>query len=143
AAKLVSGETVEYVARQLAAMHQPAGEAAPCQDAGMPRMKEASAVMLPAKVKVEPTLAPSLQPSLQSAALPPCKACGGRDGEVCYGKFGYYFKCKGCQANTAIRFTCLPGHAPRLRKAGLDFYRDCAECGSKELIHRNTAEPGQ
>ena len=140
AAKLVSGETIEYVARQLAAMHQRAGEAASGQDAAMPRKKEPSAVTLPPKVKVEPTRAPSPQPSHRPVALPPCKACGGHDGEVCYGKFGYYLKCKACQANTAIRFTCLPGHAPRLRKVGLDFYRDCAECGSKELVHRNTGQ---
>ena len=143
AAKLVSGETVEYVARQLAAMHRPANEAAPDQGAAMPEKREPPTVTPPAGANVEPTLTAAPCPSHQPTALPPCKACGGREGEICYGKFGYYFKCKGCQANTAIRFTCLPGHTPRLRKAGLNFYRDCAQCGSKELIHRNTAEPGQ
>ena len=94
---------------------------------------------------MEPTIQPPSKPKAASQQshghlLPPCKACGGRAGEVCYGKFGYYLKCSACQTNTAIRFACQPGHNPRLRKAGLEFYRECAECGSSDLVHRNTGE---
>lgn len=138
AAKLVSSETVEFVARQLAAMHRPAADASSSTVAG-PGVAPAkpAAADVSQKVRVEPTLAPKT-PEPQAPALPVCKACGGRKGEICYGKFGYYLKCEACQANTAIRFTCLPGHAPRLRKSGSEFYRDCAQCGSSDLVHRNT-----
>lgn len=134
AAKLVSSETVEFVARQLAAMHQPAADAAPAPTA--PVHAGSVRASSPRPSRVEPKLGPP-PPEAQSSALPACKACGGCKGEVCYGKFGYYLKCGACQANTAIRFSCLPGHAPRLRKAGSDFYRDCAQCGSSDLVHRN------
>lgn len=137
AAKLVSGETVEYVARQLAAMHQPATDASPVQDAGTRGETGLPTVATASRFTVEPPLPAPSSSSPRSSGLPPCKGCGEREGAICHGKFGYYFKCKGCHANTAIRFSCLPGHAPRLRKAGVDFYRECAECGSSELIHRN------
>lgn len=138
AAKLVSSETVEYVARQLAALHQPASDATPPASAVAPA-EPAPHRPVRAQGRAEPTLAPRPERK-PGAALPPCKACGASDGDIHYGKYGYYRKCNVCRANTAIRFTCLPGHAPRLRKAGLDFYRDCAECGSSELVHRNAQE---
>ncbi len=137
AAKLVSSETVEYVARQIAAMHQPGADASPCQDVVTRRKKELPRSEDSTRARVETAPPSSSRPSPGLSVLSPCKACGMREGEVCHGKFGYYFKCKACQANTAIRFSCLPGHNPRLRKAGVDFYRECAECGSSELSHRN------
>ena len=68
---------------------------------------------------------------------PQCKNCQGHDGSILYGKYGYYFQCASCQADTAIKFTGLPGHKPRLRKAGNQFYRDCAECNRSELYFTN------
>lgn len=126
AAKLVSSETIEYVARQLVARHEPAKEATPvASPAPLPeKLVEQPSNRTP-KARIEPVLAPS--PSrTSSATLPACKTCATTQGDVHYGKFGYYLKCKACQGNTAIRLTCLPGHKPRLRKEGLDFYRDCA-----------------
>ena len=136
AAKLVSSETVEAVARQLAAMHQPAADATPATEVAVPVLTSPIRASAAVQARIEPTLPPKF-PEPQASALPACKACGGRKGEICYGKFGYYLKCDACQANTAIRFTCQPGHAPRLRKAGQEFYRDCAQCGSSDLVHRN------
>lgn len=140
AAKLVSSETVEYVARQLTALHQPAGDATATAS---PAAEPEQATPAPQRqVRLEPTFDPP--PNRKPAAeLPACKACGAKDGDIHYGKYGYYRKCNACQSNTAIRFTCLPNHAPRLRKSGLDFYRDCAECGSSDLVHRNEKEPSQ
>lgn len=66
-----------------------------------------------------------------------CKICQSSKGSVLSGKYGYYFKCLDCGTNTAIRFTCQPGHAPRLRGERGAFYRDCAQCGSSDLFHRN------
>jgi hypothetical protein len=68
-----------------------------------------------------------------------CKACSKTSGDILYGKYGYYLKCAACEANTSIKFTCQPGHNPRLRKDGLVFYRECAECGSSDVFHRNGA----
>jgi hypothetical protein len=130
AAKIVSSDTIEYVARQLAEMHCPLHRAKPPRpDTAMPPKQ------------------PSARPKVDGAsraksgeAGPTCKACGASRGAVLYGKYGYYFKCGGCQANTAIRCTCQPGHQPRLRKQGLCFYRDCPGCGTSALFHKNTAE---
>lgn len=79
---------------------------------------------------------PSVTPTLQ-ANSPTCKRCGGTTGVVQYGRYGYYFRCTACDTNTAIHFTCKPGHHPRLRKAGTEFYRDCSECGSSQLYFVN------
>lgn len=90
---------------------------------------------------VEPPPAAAVEPPPLPAqaleAAPACKHCGGVAGGILYGKFGYYFKCDACGDNTAIRFACQPGHKPRLRKDGLSFYRECADCRSSALYHRN------
>jgi hypothetical protein len=158
-AKIVSGETVEFVARRLTALHRPLVR-------GQQSESVAAAVTPSGKVRIEPTIAPPplpsspplpppLPPHLPSQAAPPaptiaatsapieqatapaCKTCSAKGGEILYGKFGYYFKCDACEGNTAIRFTCHPGHKPRLRKDGSAFYRECADCGSSTLYHRN------
>ena len=122
-AKLVSGETVEHVGRQLAACHRP-----PAFNAN-----------------VAPKTTPAAQPTVESQATktrpagPSCKTCSLDAGSILHGKFGYYFKCSGCGGNTAIRFTCQPGHSPRLRKDKESFFRECADCGTSTLFHRNPA----
>ncbi|WP_417474045.1 NERD domain-containing protein [Luteimonas mephitis] len=134
AAKIVSGETVEFVARQLAARHQP--------KAGAPAMKPApypgaATAARGRPTRIEPTFTVPAPDPAPSPTGPACKECSGRAGSILYGKFGYYFKCDGCGKNTAIRFNCQPGHQPRLRKDRDRFYRECADCGSSELFHRN------
>lgn len=125
--KLVSAETVEKLARGLAGLHRPAVHRSPGQTDTVepPRPLAASPVVVPA-VTPQPTL-----------PGPRCKTCGKGAGSILHGQYGYYFKCTVCEANTAIRFTCQPGHKPRLRKAGTVFFRDCAECGSSEPFHAN------
>lgn len=134
-AKLVSSETVEHVARQLAARHKPiarkVGIAAPGSAEQLKQPKPAATTRTPP--------APS-NPSRTTDAMstgPRCKQCGKDSGTILYGKFGYYFKCSGCATNTAVRFTCQPGHNPRLRKDKAQFFRECAECGTSALFHRN------
>jgi hypothetical protein len=68
---------------------------------------------------------------------PRCKTCQGERGTILHGKYGYYFQCASCHTNSAIKFICLPGHQPRLRKVGNQFFRECAECGSSELYFTN------
>lgn len=89
----------------------------------------------------EPAPQPAVAPSIVACV---CKACQSSNGSVLSGKYGYYFKCLACSANTAIRFTCQPGHVPRLRGERGAFYRDCPQCATSVLYHRNqTAEPAR
>lgn len=145
AARLVSAETVKVVGEQLAALHRPVGMAAPSGPISAPAMAS------PRKIeRIEPSFAPAAAKkpigatapgSTSPEAGPACKSCQGGNGEILYGRYGYYFKCAGCTTSTSIRFTCQPGHAPRLRKQGPLFHRDCPECGTSRLFHRNQGEP--
>lgn len=134
AAKIVSGETIEFVARQLEALHRPKSMHA----AVSPTPAPAPVISTRGRAaRIEPTfVVPAPKPS-QEPTGPACKECASRAGFILHGKFGYYFKCDGCGKNTAIRFTCKPGHQPRLRKDRDRFYRECADCDSSELFHRN------
>ncbi|HEY5970417.1 MAG TPA: nuclease-related domain-containing protein [Pseudoxanthomonas sp.] len=159
AAKIVSGETVEHVARQLASRHAPltryvhrrAGTNQPAELA-IPTPRESVAAG-PSK-RIEPTFGNEVKtpprsavaatparvvPSDASRTAAACKSCGEAVGSIVYGKYGYYFRCGACETNTAIKFACYPGHRPRLRKDGNQFFRDCAECGGSTLFHSNVA----
>ncbi|MEH6419644.1 nuclease-related domain-containing protein [Pseudomonas sp. CGJS7] len=138
--RIVSRETVEFVARQLLALHRPLTHDSDETQHPTPPKPPAAAPK-----RIEPTFAepPPLPASvsLPAAKAEPnaatCKYCGKQAGEILYGKYGYYFKCDGCSGNTQIRFNCQPGHKPRLRKDGAEFYRECADCRSSALFHRN------
>lgn len=127
--KIVSGETVERLARGLAAMHVPQPWAKP-QTVREPEVQTAAAV-----VQDKPAVVAGATTAHQG---PSCKHCGVDKGQIQYGKYGYYFKCEACGGNTGIRFTCQPGHTPRLRKQGAEFFRECADCGTCELYFRST-----
>lgn len=146
AAKIVAPETVEFVARQLAARHAPLAArqtpppaVVPVSPAPPARPPAPGAVRKP---RIEPTLAAATPALPVCGEGPACKRCGHRLGAILYGRYGYYFKCASCAANTAVRFTCQPGHQPRLRKDGPAFYRECAACGTSVLFHRNAAGAG-
>lgn len=67
-----------------------------------------------------------------------CRKCQSDNLSILYGKFGYYFKCNACEGNTPIKISCgKDGHNERLRKDGLKFYRECADCGSSKLYFEN------
>ncbi len=160
ATKVVSGDTVRDIAQRLAARHRalklddgmpaevktvatPASSAWPgAAESAPPSTTPNNEERLSAKSstveKVSPVSAQTT-PALAGAA---CKHCSNRAGSILYGKFGYYFKCGPCGTNTAIRFTCAPGHQPKLRKVGLRFLRECAQCGSSELYHTNPVGSG-
>ncbi len=137
AARIVSGETVEFVARQLAALHRPNSGSQCAEAEPIP-----SAVAVPQErvgqrpPRIEPTLGPT-PAQMPTASGPTCKKCGEASGQIQYGRYGYYFQCEGCGTNTAIRFSCKPGHSPRLRKQKERFYRECDACGSSDLFHTN------
>lgn len=138
AAKIVSRDTVELVARKLIAYHQPLSRNRPLEQREPPAR---TIVQTSARPQIEPTFdtppAESRRQSESTTVAPACKACSSQKGDILYGKFGYYFKCHGCKTNTAIRFNCLPGHRPRIRKQGFAFYRECADCGTSTFFHRN------
>ena len=182
-AKLVSGDTVAGVARQLVALHRPLQRNRPAEPAPTTHSRNEPAIAQPIDApseterhRTEPSAAPALPPDTAThiaaaappaqenvepssrpdiahakalteppplpanhgtSAVPVCKTCNAGAGEILYGKFGYYFRCEGCGGNTTIRFVCQPGHKPRLRKEGPSFYRECADCRSSVLYHRN------
>jgi hypothetical protein len=137
-AKLVSGETVEHVGRQLAARHKPL--ARKVESAVEAQERRPTAKPEPgAKAVARPTRNAQAAEPTTTTTGPICKKCDKGAGAILYGRFGYYFKCSGCNSNTAIRFTCQPGHNPRLRKDKDNFFRECAECGTSTLFHRNQA----
>ncbi|MEO7198990.1 MAG: nuclease-related domain-containing protein [Dokdonella sp.] len=145
AARIVSGATVNSVAQQLANQHRPAKWRVPAAEVGT-----ATTNAKPTRPAMRTVTAPAVEaPSMGEKAMPlsgstvpacsgpQCKGCQSCDGSILYGKYGYYFQCAQCGTNTAIKFTCLPGHKARLRKAGKQFFRDCAECASSEAYFTN------
>lgn len=149
AAKIVSGETVRDVAQQLANQHRPAAWPMPASAAPVPASVIESAATAPTSRMAETGDPKPVKPAMPAKSTKPrtptesattgpqCKSCQSRDGSILYGKYGYYFQCSQCQTNTAIKFSCQPGHQPRLRKAGHQFFRDCADCASSELYFTN------
>lgn len=85
-------------------------------------------------------------PIQQSASIPDvkpdqlaCRGCKSSRISIQYGKFGYYFKCSDCDANTPIKISCgKDGHKERIRKDGATFYRECADCGTSTKFFINT-----
>lgn len=138
--KTVAPKTMEDLARRLVELHKPIGVESRGieQDSGresfMDRIREKVR-----QVEERVGFSRGQDVNSQGQKIPAlyCRECSGINGRVLYGKFGYYFRCSRCSKNTAIRFSCLPGHSPRLRKQGKYFYRDCPQCGSSNLYYQN------
>jgi hypothetical protein len=128
-AKMMSAETTMNLARQLASLHRPSKWP-------MPGLMDNAPQDRGGKIDLKPRAGTTV-PSPPPVAGPNCKRCGGGEGAILYGKYGYYFKCAACDENTSIKFQCLPGHKPRLRKAGNDFFRECATCGTSDRYFAN------
>lgn len=129
-AKFVASETVEDSARKLVSLHRPA------------------AIDYVAKFGLPPLFhAPQAAPLSDTAEADApagygkhkCRNCGSSDLSIQYGKLGYYFKCGACESNTPIKIGCAkPRHQERIRQDGLNFFRECAECGTSSLFFQNT-----
>lgn len=138
--KALFGDSAEAIANQLVRLHKPIAIDYEAKF-GMPGKS--------AQLDPTPTMPAEISPKLASPTPPAgpwgntghtlsCKSCGGTRLAVEYGKFGYYFKCKACEANTAIKISCgLDGHKERIRKDKLTFYRECEQCGSSRFFHVN------
>lgn len=158
ATKMVSSETVKFVAEQLVALHVPKPERTASAHATGKPGAAAQRSARPGRAG-KPAVVPGgkADSAVRSAAVSPvggregvafaeapsCKQCKCGHGNILHGRYGYYFLCGDCGTNTSMRFTCQPGHQPRVRKDGANFYRECAECGKSELFHTNaTADAG-
>lgn len=131
-AKMVSVDTMRDIAEQLVALHRPLDWPMPAEWTAQPSPVAAAPVPEQGAEAIGHTLS-----AVNDGPI--CKKCGSREGAILHGKYGYYFKCGTCAGNTAIRFECQPGHAPRLRKQGNEFFRECADCGTSVRFFVNAS----
>lgn len=86
--------------------------------------------------------APTLSPSPGEKQSPAsqtfqCSKCSGNDLEIKFGR-SYYFYCRTCDGNTALKLTCPTCQATaKTRKSGPNFYRECPTCQTSEQYFRN------
>ena len=132
--RFVSGETVMEIGRKLIALHKPASRRGDTSSTADVRTSAAKAVQpTPASHALQPA-----SPLPASNGSTSCRACNSSDLTILHGKYGYYFKCRACSGNTPIKLNCgRDGHQERLRKSGLHFYRECADCGTSTLYFQN------
>ena len=92
------------------------------------------------RIAVTPTPKTVLLHAIRPPATPvhTCRDCQGLNVTVEYGRYGYYFKCGACDANTPIKAACSGcGGKARIRKSGPQFFAECAECQRSDLFHTN------
>jgi hypothetical protein len=126
AAKVVASDTLVDICNKLIALHKPI------------------TINYAAKFGIAETMPaaePATQvasPSLEYSSSPKCRSCGSDKIGIQYGKYGYYFKCGACDGNTPIKIGCgQTGHKEKLRKEGLQFLRECADCKTSSLFFTN------
>lgn len=67
-----------------------------------------------------------------------CNKCKSTDIFIKYGKYGYYFKCKSCNGNNAIKVTCKSSLCNvRIRKETVKFFKECSVCQTSDLYFEN------
>lgn len=136
--RFVSTETVEDIARRLCNLHSPAkvNYLAKFGFSDAPtRPPSSSAPVLPEATQPAQTIKHTKDKSPPASV---CRSCGSAKISVQYGKYGYYFKCATCDGNTPIKISCgIAGHKERIRKDGLKFYRECANCKTSSLYFAN------
>lgn len=156
AAKIVSPETLDELAKAIAAQHRPASfdYAArfgfdPTQTRGSKQSRFGPAVARAASTAPgKPTTLAAAKPSAAAQSTQPesaqrCRHCESTQLFIAYGKYGYYFKCTACSGNTPIKLGCgHASHRERLRKERRRFYRECADCQTSTLFFENPAETG-
>lgn len=143
--KALFGDSAGVIATNLVRLHKPVTidyEAKFGMREAPPAIRSQH-VVVPTERPVEivsTSTAPAVAVSETDIPTPSCKSCGSSCLAIEYGKFGYYFKCKACEANTALKIGCaIPGHKEKIRKSKLAFYRECEQCGSSRVFHVNEA----
>ncbi|EMI22084.1 NERD domain-containing protein [Rhodopirellula maiorica SM1] len=67
-----------------------------------------------------------------------CGDCPSTDVEILYGRYGYYLRCRACEAKKTVPQKCeVCGSKAKLRKKGNRFFRDCESCAAPVLLHCN------
>lgn len=130
-ARFMSTETLVKAGQTLLRMHRPVKFDYAARFGIQPQQ---TPVIPVAPVATTPVIASNNPPTHQ----PACRDCNSQNITIQYGKFGYYFKCSDCDANSPIKISCgKDGHKERIRKDGLKFYRECADCGTSSLYFAN------
>jgi hypothetical protein len=133
-ADLLAGEHRRVIGEFLKRVHKPLNRVA--VEATKPPVPTAEASPTEAPMTAQ---AAAVRPP--AGVLPPksCKHCGSSALEVRHGQFGYYFFCKSCEKNTAIKFRCPSCDAEgKIRKHGPDFFAECKACTASTLFHPNS-----
>jgi hypothetical protein len=147
-AKGMFGESADAIAKDLVRLHKPIAidykakfglQEILIGAAQVPVVPSAAASEVPAVVVAKSALTAATVVD-EKILAPSCKACGGITLAIEYGKFGYYFKCQSCDANTALKINCgVVGHREKIRKNKLTYYRECHECKTSSIFHVNDA----
>lgn len=75
--------------------------------------------------------------TVDTTAKHTCKHCGGKNLEIRY-SFSYFFYCKDCEKNTAIKATCPTcGESAKLRKQKKEFFAECEKDAYSGLFFVN------
>lgn len=131
APKIIGSDTLQEFGEKLARLHRP----------GAFDYAAKFGIETATTSQTAPPSAPALSTAPVSATQPErpvCRECKKGNLSIQYGKFGYYFKCSDCDANTPIKISCgKDGHKERIRKDGLKFYRECGDCGTSSLFFTN------
>jgi len=131
APKIIGSDTLQEFGEKLVKLHRP----------GSFDYAAKFGIEVSTTLQVEPSSVvpqPIVPVSATQPGQPVCRECKGANLSIQYGKFGYYFKCSDCDANTPIKIGCgKDGHKERIRKDGLKFYRECGACGSSSLFFTN------
>lgn len=130
-ARFMSTETLVKAGQTLLRMHRPVS----FDYAARFGIQGSASELPPAQVMPaqQPVMTPATKPG-----NPVCRNCKSANISIQYGKFGYYFKCRECDANTPIKISCgKDGHKERIRKDGATFYRECADCGTSSVFFVN------
>jgi hypothetical protein len=144
--KAIFGDSAEVIAKKLVALHKPIAVDYQAKFGMVGEPLDARSQ--PVNVAVVPASPPQIvtdgnvatDSKVPGVATPCCKSCGSSQLSIEYGKYGYYFKCKLCAANTALKIGCeIPGHKEKIRKDKVTFYRECEQCGSSKIFHVNEA----
>ncbi|HEY8608944.1 MAG TPA: nuclease-related domain-containing protein [Noviherbaspirillum sp.] len=144
--KVARLDSIAEIAKKLIALHRPV-EIDYRARFGIAETVTAPVTPAAPAVAAEPEMPPPKRPERPAATPSPampvahaCRSCGSTNLSVQYGKFGYYFKCGACDGNTPLKVDCgQPGHRERVRKDGVQFFRECAECGTSSLYFTNAA----
>lgn len=99
-----------------------------------PRPARPSGAVPPASPPVSTT---ARERRAASAVAYLCTHCHATELEIRYGR-NYYLRCRACEKNTPLRYTCDRCCGPaRPKKAGATFRWNCAACGVGDVFFRN------